>query len=116
MTRNEKKDTHSEIIPTNHNDPAVEMMDSYVDIQHLLIDDTRELIFQAPMDEYMHVVLINQGSGALYCLDDRSYVISSGENIIQPVSKGVQVEWKSFSELITAIPLFSPKDPVSQLL
>lgn len=116
MTRNEKKDTHSEIIPTNHNDPAVEMMDSYVDIQHILIDNTRELIFQAPMDGYMHVVLINQGGRALYFLEDRSYFVRSGENIIQPVSKGMKVEWKSVSELITAILLFSPKDPVSQLL
>lgn len=116
MTRNEKKDTHSEITPKISQNLDTGLWDLNMEIHYTLLQGANPDSFRSPLDGYAHIILVEGCWSGTYQLDNQSYIIRCCENAIHPVKKGSTLAWKNVSDETIAILIFSSKGPVSQLL
>lgn len=116
MTYSGKKTSKSEITPSDllaTNESSLNMV--RFQAFYTVLNETSTVILQSPVNGYLNILFPESYHACIcpYFLQNESYVIRGGENIIHTVQKGDTLEWKNIFENNIAIAVFIPKDILS---
>jgi AraC-like DNA-binding protein len=112
MTESGKNASQSEIVSSVPRTESMISLNSFlVELHYVIFDEQSSSIITSPVDGFLNILFPSSSSPCIspYFVDDNSYIIRGGENILHTIHEGDSVEWKNTYGNNIAIALFVPK-------
>ncbi|MCI0920673.1 helix-turn-helix domain-containing protein [Sphingobacterium rhinopitheci] len=114
--------THSENKPSYSENCATTLEDIYPDkltainfsIQYTILDQVKTTIIDSPFDGFLNILYPETIDSCInsYVLNEYSYIIRRGENIIHAVTRGDKLKWKNINDQNIGIAIYIPNHVV----
>jgi len=112
MTHSGNKASESEITVLEK-DPCIQWNLTSVSfaVQYIILDKTQTYILESPCDGFLNILFsgIHQSGINAYFLDNSSFLIRGGENVMHITNRGDKLEWRNINDNNVAIVIYIPE-------
>lgn len=110
MTRSEDNAIHSENKAESVENTAAILQQFDFRLHYLVLQNEGAVDLSTPFPGFLNVLLLKNANNCIcpYFINQNSYVIRGGENVIHPVREGDVVEWKNIYEHNIGVIIFIP--------
>ena len=95
MTQSEKKATQSEILTKKNNDLSINMLELGTLIYFTVLKGRHRFNFISPIEGYLNLLVLEESANCDLQIQQKSYILQSGENILFHMNKGDHFDLKS---------------------
>ena len=113
-----KKDIQSEINSLNTDKKSSLELDTlYLQLHYTIFCQAESLTIISPVTGFLNILFPSSASPCItpYFINDQSFIIRGGENILHQIQQGDYLEWKNPYEEHIAIALFIPQHLLEEL-
>ncbi len=117
MTYSANKASHSEISEGENQLKSVSQLRvADFSAQYTILDKAQAYIIESPFDGFLNILFTDASHTCInpYFVNQHTFLIRGGENILHATKKEDQLEWKNTNEQNTAIVIFIPKDLIQE--
>lgn len=115
MTYSGNKASNSEITsPENGWKEQFSLTAVHFSVQYIILEKLHTFTLESPFKGFLNLLFANTSTGCIspYHLNQDSFLMRGGENVIHAVNKGDQLEWRNINIDNVAIAIYIPYDSI----